>query len=115
MTTNVDFVVRSQRLNPVRRLMFIKGESRTITVDYSPWAEDNGTITAVVAAVKSGDVSIANEALASNIKTLVITATSAGPNMISLTATAGNNVQLTHLRIMVRDPDVITEDYGFFV
>lgn len=110
----ITFVVRSARLNPIRLISAIKGESITVDIDYSPWAEDNGSVSAVVAAVKSGDVSIGNEVLASNVKTIIITASSVGQNMVTLTATAGNNVHLLHIRIMVRDPGVVTSDYGFF-
>ncbi len=114
MTTTVNFVVRVNNLNPIRQLAFSKGQAQTITVDYSPWAEDFGTVTAVVVSVKSGDVAISSESLSSNVKTFVITTSNAGQSMVKLAATAGNNIHVLHIRIMVRDPDVVTNDYGFF-
>ena len=114
MSGTVDFIVRSYELNPIRQFAMAKGQAQTITFDYSPWAEDFGTVTAVTVAVKSGDVSIGTESIASSKKTFVITASNAGQNMIKLTSTAGNNTHVMHLRVMVRDPDIITNDYGFF-
>jgi len=115
VSTTVDFVVRHNRIDPIRRLLMFKGEAKTITIDYSPWSEDNGSVTSVVATVKYGDAALSNESLTSDIKTMVVTTSNEGHNMIKLTATAGNNIHVLHILIVVRDPDVVSHDYGYYL
>lgn len=113
MTSKNDFVIRSNELNPIRQLASTVQSAKTITIDYSPWAEDFGSVTAAVVTVESGDASVANEALTSNIKTLVVTTTNAGGSLIRIKATAGNSIHVLHIRVFTRDPQVINNDYGF--
>lgn len=113
MSLERDFVVTSTRRAVKWPLNMFKGETKTITIDFSPWAEDEGTVTAAVAAVKTGDAAIGNESLASNVKTMTVTTANEGTSMITVTATAGNNVKLLYIKVVARDPDVVTNDYGF--
>lgn len=114
MALERDFVVTSNRRQVIWTLNMLKGETKTITIDFAPWEEDEGSVTSAVVAVKAGDVSIGNEALASSVKTMTITAADVGFSMITITATAGNNVKLLYLRVRVRDPDVVDNDYGLW-
>ena len=91
-----------------------KGESQSIEYDFSPWEADNGSVTSVVWEVKSGDASIGSESLASSVASCVVTTSNSGRSMIKLTATAGSNVFVTHLKVVAKDPDVVVEDYGLW-
>lgn len=102
----------NNRRQQLRQMLSFKGQTETVTVDYSPWSDDNGTVSAVTASVESGQASIGNESLTSNVKTMTITTAETGASMIKLSATAGNNVDVSYLYVFSKDPQAKTEDYG---
>lgn len=108
----LSYVVSANRNLQVRNALAFKGEAQTIQFDFSPWEDDNGSVSSVTWEVKSGNASISNESLSSSIASMTLTTSDTGSSMIKLTATAGNNTFVTHLRVLSKDPDVITEDYG---
>lgn len=107
-----DFVIRANRTIEVRQIKAYKGGTGTHTIDFSPWADDFGTVTAVVGSVESGQASIGNESLASNVKTFTLTTSEVGSSMLKFTATAGNNVEPVYIRVFTKDPRNVIEDYG---
>jgi len=114
MSTAADFIITAGGgRTPVRKLTMYKGEVRTITIDYSPWEEDNGTVTAAALTVESGDAAAGNEALASSTKTFTVTTANSGWSMFKILATAGNNKHAFYLQIYAQDPDTVADDYGF--
>lgn len=96
----------------IRNILAFKPGAETVKFDFSPWAEDNGSVSAVTWTVKSGQAAIANKTLASNVAQAVITTSESGGSLIQIKATAGNNVYITHLDILAKDPYRITDDYG---
>ena len=106
------FVVRDNREKQIFRFLSFKDGVETIKFDFSPWADSNGTLTAITATVKSGDAAISNESLASNVKTFSLTTSSAGQSMIQIKGTAGNNTYVTHLSVFTKDPNSQVWDYG---
>lgn len=109
-----NFVIRANRINMVHKVHMYKNQADTITVDFSPWADDNGTVSACTATVKSGQVAIGNEALASNVKTMVLTTDEVGGSIVKLDATAGNNSGIVYFYIYCKEPYSTTDDYGLY-
>ena len=93
-------------------MLAFKSGAETITVDYSPWSDDNGSVTAVAATVKAGQAAISNESLSANVKQMTIMTAESGASMIKLSATAGNNTHISYIYILAKDPDSHSEDYG---
>ena len=106
------YYVKSNANQQVRAILSFKGKSQTIQYNFLPWEEDNGSVTSVVWSVKSGDASVSNESLSSSIASAVITTANAGSSLITLTATAGNNVEVLTLRVVAKDPEYRIHDYG---
>tara|TARA_R110000823_G_scaffold120005_1_gene244690 strand:- start:147 stop:494 length:348 start_codon:yes stop_codon:yes gene_type:complete len=95
-----------------RRLAF-EGGAETVTFDYTSWAEDNGTVTGVTVTVETGNAAISGEALASNVKTMVITTTNSGRSLIKLAATDGTNTDIQWLEVYAKDINIAYDtDYG---
>ena len=92
------------------RLAFESGQE-TINFDYTSWAQVNGTVTTVTVTVESGQAAISNEALTSNVKSMVVTTSQDGRSLIKLVATAGNNKDVQWLEVVARDLDVDSLDY----
>lgn len=106
------YYVKANRNQQVRSLLAFKGESQTIEYNFLPWEEDNGSVSSVVWTVKSGDAAISNEALVSSVASAVITTANPGSSVISVTATSGDNVLVTTLRVVAKDPENRINDYG---
>ncbi len=108
------YTVKSGRSQQLRRLLAFKGEAQTIEYDFSPWESDNGAVTSVTWTKLRGQAGISNESLSSSVSSATITTSESGSSMIKITATAGNNIFVTHLRILTKDPDrqYHYDDYG---
>ena len=48
------FVVKTNRTQQSRQLFAFKGESQTVEYDFSPWEEDNGSVSSVAWSTESG-------------------------------------------------------------
>jgi len=107
------FVVRDTDRGGVRRLSTYKGEVEPVTVDFSPWAEDNGTVSTVTWSVKAGSATISGQALASNSASAVITTASEGGSLIEVKGSGATHTKILNLRVYARDPVQNTNDYGF--
>lgn len=111
----MNYVRTHNRRQQVWNMLGFEDGSETVSIDYSPWSDDNGNVTACVVTVKTGTATVSNESLAGNTKTFTISNTQIGSSMIQLKATAGNNIDISHIRIMSKDPETITNDYGMIV
>jgi hypothetical protein len=108
----MDFVrTHIKRVQTWQSLSF-KGQTDTYSIDYTPWTDDHGNLSSVVVALKSGTATIANESLTGQVKTFTVQTPETGNATITLTATAGNNVDVSYLHIQTKDPNTIIEDYG---
>lgn len=110
----MNYIIRDNRITQLRQMLQFKGQADTHSLDYSPWADDGGTVSACVISVESGQGAVSSEALTSNVKTFVLTTSELGSTMLKFTATAGNNTHIVYLRILVKDPRQAQDDYGFF-
>lgn len=108
----LSYVVKSNRNQQIRGMLAFKGEAQTVQYDFSPWEADNGTVTSVNWELKDGQAAISNKSLASSIASALITTSESGISLIKLTATAGNNIFVTHLRVVTKDPHTRIHDYG---
>lgn len=108
----MDYVRTDNRRQQIWKGLSFKGQTETHTIDYNPWSDDNGAVTAVTMTVKSGQAAIANESLASNVQTFTITTSEVGSSTIQVKATAGNNIDITTLYIFTKDPKNYVRDYG---
>ena len=106
------YTIKSNRNQQTKQLLAFKGEAQTVQLDFSPWETDNGTVTSVTWTVKSGQASIANESLSSSVAQATITTSDTGRSMITVAATAGNNIIKLYLHVFAKDPNTITNDYG---
>lgn len=105
------YTVRANRNIQERRMLAFEGESQEVQYDFTPWEEDNGLVSSVVWSVEKGQVSIGSEDLTSSIAGAVISTPDSGESLIKITATAGSNIFVTHLRVMCKDPTGHFVDY----
>jgi hypothetical protein len=111
----IDYVITQKTRQQVGRELFFKGDIRTITINYAPWADDNGNVTSVTWTVESGQASITANTLSDNTATVTLSTTEAGNSMIKAIATNGTNQTAFYIRARAKDPRAITEDYGMRV
>lgn len=89
----------------------LKGEAQAVFVDYSPWSEDNGNIDSATVTLMLGNAAISNEALASNQKSFLLTASEAGDSVIEIKGIASEgNIYICQLFVTVKGS--VTSDYG---
>ena len=108
----MNIVITSTRQRQHERISTLKESAETITIDYSPWAEDNGDVSAAVASIEGGQASVSNENLTSNAKTLVLTTPESGISNIKIKATAGNNIHVLNILVKTKEIYAVNEDYG---
>ena len=109
-----DFYVMAETRQQVLRKLLFKGDVKSISVDFNSWADDNAAVTTATWAVKSGQVAISGQALASNIASALLTASESGTSMITLTVTDGTHTEVQYIRVVAKDPQAISAipDYG---
>ena len=103
-----------------RQLFAFIGESQKVEYDFAPWEEDNGSValTSVDWSTETGQAAITNikpsnavEELANpGIASATITTSQEGKSLIKITATAGNNVFVTYLKVLSKDPKTNLND-----
>lgn len=109
-----EFVATANRNRDIEKILLFEGQTEKVQWNLEPWEDDNSAVSSVNWEVKNGDASVGNEALASSIMSATITCTQSGKSLIKITlTTSGNEVGILHLEVYCRDPQVVTEDYGF--
>lgn len=107
------YAITNRRTSQQQHRLAYAGGAELVRVDYSSWAEDNGTVTDVTASVEYGDAAISGESLTANVKSMTITTASAGKSLIKLTATSGTDIDVQWLHIHAKDPAAaVSDDYG---
>ena len=106
------YVVTANRNRQVERMLAFKGGAEPVSVDFSPWEDDNGTVTAVDWSVESGQADVSGEALTASVATAVVTTSESGVSLIKLTATAGSNIGVFLIEVRAKDPQIQSVDYG---
>lgn len=108
-----DFVVTTEKTTKIFSDCQFIDVAAEYTVDFSPWAEKYGTVTAVTWTVINGTVAISGQALANDVATALITFSSAGANLIQVKANNGTEITTVYLDLMCKDPQNGSDDYGF--
>jgi hypothetical protein len=107
------FIITAEN-NPNRFYDFaFKNEARIYSFDFSPWAEDNSTVTAVTVTIKAGSATAgAVPPVSSNVATFLLTTSDVNGVLLEIKATAGTEVYICYLDIIIRDPqDTHGDDY----
>jgi hypothetical protein len=108
------FVATANRNRDIEKILTFEGQTETVQWDLSPWEADNSAVSSVSYEVKNGSASVSNESLSSSVASFTVTTSQSGKSLIKITlTTSGNEVGILHLEVYSRDPQVITEDYGF--
>lgn len=108
----ITYTITPTRVRRIHRRVMYKGGAETVDFDYSPWVEDNGTVTGVTVTVEAGDASVTGESLTSNVKTMLVTTSNEGWSLLKLVATDGTNKDVQYLEIVSKDPERQVSDYG---
>lgn len=106
------FVVRANDPVQIRHKLAFKDEAETVEVDFSPWAEDNGTVSSVTWTTKSGQAAISGQTLVGNVATALITTSEAGGSFITLAAVGDTDTKVINLDVLAKDPHRRFNDYG---
>lgn len=104
--------VTARRSRQTERLLAFKGGAEAVEFDFSAWADDNGTVTAVTWTLKSGQAAISGQTLTSNVASALITTSEQGASLVQIVATAGSNKYVANLEIRAKDPEYPSQDYG---
>lgn len=96
--------------SPLRDRVYI-GDVTEYEFDFSPWAEEYGTITTVTWTTESGQASVSGETLSSNIATANVSTQEEGKSLIQIKATTGTLTKAAYLDIYAYDPDKGVTDY----
>jgi len=107
-----DYVITSEDNQQIFSDANNKGAAITYQFDFNPWSEDNNAITSVTWTIKSGQATITNEVLSSNVASSLITLNEIGGALIEVTADTGTQIYVTFLDILARDQQRIVRDYG---
>jgi len=107
-----DYVITAQNNPQILQNYGFKDGIYTYSLDFSPWAEDNNTVTTVTWTTKSGQAAISGEALAANVASAQVSLPNEGGNLIQVKAETGAETYIVYLDILAKDPQRITDDYG---
>jgi hypothetical protein len=105
------YSITAQRNRRISRHLVLLDSVEPITLDYSGYANEFGDVTAVDWIIKSGQASIANQALSGNIATATISTPQLGSTLIQVKATAGSNIRIDYLETVAVEP-YRASDYG---
>ena len=106
------YVITATRNRQIERMLAFEDGAEAVEFDFSPWADDNGNVSAVTWTLKSGQAAISGQALTSNVASALITTSEQGASLIQIKATAGSNIYVTHLEVRAKDPEYPSQDYG---
>ena len=102
-----DFTITSENNPQLFRDTTSKGDAVSYSFDFTPWEEDNNTITSATWTVEVGQAVISNETLTSGILTALITTSESGGSLIKLVATTGTQIKSIWLDILAQDFKVL--------
>lgn len=107
-----NYIITANRRRQIERLLAFEAGAESVKFDFSPWADDNGTVTAVTWSIRSGQAAVSGETLAANVASALITTSEQGPSLIRVVATAGGNKYVAHIEVRAKDPEFPSQDYG---
>ena len=108
-----EFVITADNNQEIYKDVTMKDGAKTYSFDFSPWAEDNNTVTTVTWTVKSGQAAVSGQALASNVATALVTFSQAGKSLIQIKGASATETQIAYLDVIAKDPSAkYVDDYG---
>lgn len=110
-----DFVITAKNNPQILRDVGMKDGATVYSLDFTPWQDDNGTITAVTWTVIAGSATVSSAALTSGVATALVTFGSEGGTLIQIKATtASSGIYIAYLDVLAKDPNSATEDSGLY-
>ena len=110
------FVVTASRNPQIFKDVGFKDGAIKYSIDFTPWQDDNATVTGVTWTVISGSATVSGEALTSGVATALVTFGSEGGTLIQIKATtASSGIYVLYLEVLAKDPNSATDDNGFYV
>lgn len=110
MTTTWNVAARNNAMR--HQLNVSKGDAEAVRVDFTPWQEDNATITSATWTLESGSAAISGQALVAGVASALLTFSQAGRSIISILATTATAKKKVWLEVYARDQQLAADDYG---
>ena len=108
-----DFYVMDKTREQVRQLLQFKGDVKTLSVDFSSWADDNAAVTLSTWTVESGQATLSSKTLTANVASALVTTSTPGSSMLKLVVTDGTRSEAVYIKVKCKDPQTTTsDDYG---
>ena len=102
-----DFIITSENNPETFNNTMSKGDAVTYSFDFTPWEEDNSTITSATWTVEAGQAAITGKTLTSGVITGLITTAESGGSLIKLIATTATEIKVIWLDLMAKDLKVL--------
>lgn len=99
-----DFHVMDKNRVQERSIIRMVGDIKSLSVDFSSWADDNGAVTSAVWTVPNGGLVIGSEAIANNVVTCTTTTANSGRSMIKLVVSNASYSEAIYIRCMTKEP-----------
>ncbi len=110
----MNFVVRANDRETFRTLRAIKGGVMPLTVDFSPWADDNGALTGATWSVIGGNASLSDTSLSNSVASVTVTTADRGDSTIEVKGANASYTQPIRIRVSAIEPQALPmHDYGF--
>lgn len=106
-----NFVIRVDKNPEIFADTKFKNAAQTYSIDFSPWAEEYGTITTVTWTSKAGQAGISGQTLSNNVASALLTFSQEGSNLIEIKATNGTEAYVAYLDVLAKDPSTSVNDY----
>lgn len=90
-----------------------KGDAVTYDFDFTPWQEDNHTITSVTWTVEAGNASVSGQNLTAGVASALISFPDSGRTLISVLAQTATEKKKIWLTAVAKDLTGGPTDYGF--
>lgn len=110
MSTN--FVVTAKLTSDQYYDVVVKGDIVKYQFDFTPWQEDNDTISTVTWTVESGSAVLSGQALASGVASARVSVPEEGRSFISILATTPTVKKKLWLVVEAKDASISMSDYG---
>jgi hypothetical protein len=102
-----DYYIGAGRVQKLQPILTMKGDVRSISIDFSIWAADNSAVTSVTWTTESGQAAVSSSSVTSSIETATITTSQAGNSLLKAVATNGTKSIAVYLPVTAQDPDLI--------
>lgn len=85
------------------------GDAVKYVFDFSPWQEDNNTITSVTWSIEKGMLTIEEQALSNGVASALVTFSQSGKSLVGIIADTGSEKKKAWLEVSAKDAHVNNE------